>query len=128
VQALRGEDITVFGDGQQSRSFCYVDDLVRAMLLMMDTPASVTGPINVGNPDEFTILELAELVCARSAGARRSATSPCLAMIRGSVSLTSPKPRHCCNGNPRLASKMGSSPPPPTSKASLPLTIQAPAP
>src|ERR1019366_5394096 len=46
VQALRGEDVTVFGDGQQSRSFCYVDDLVRAMLLLMDTPAAITGPLN----------------------------------------------------------------------------------
>src|SRR6202161_2771979 len=53
VQALRGEDITVFGDGQQSRSFCYVDDLVRAMMLMMVTPAAVIGPVNVGNPDKF---------------------------------------------------------------------------
>ena len=62
VQALRGEDITIYGDGSQSRSFCYVDDLVEAMLRMMTTPAEVTGPINIGNPSEFTILELAELV------------------------------------------------------------------
>src|SRR5580700_3910343 len=55
VQALRGENITVFGDGRQSRSFCYVDDLVRALILMMNTPDGVTGPINVGNPHEFTI-------------------------------------------------------------------------
>ncbi len=62
VQALRGEDITVYGDGQQSRSFCYVDDLIEAMLRMMDTPADFTGPINIGNPTEFTMLELAEKV------------------------------------------------------------------
>ncbi len=62
VQALRGEDITIYGDGSQSRSFCYVDDLVEAMLRMMKTPSEVTGPINIGNPNEFTILELAELV------------------------------------------------------------------
>ena len=62
VQALRGQDITVYGDGAQSRSFCYVDDLVEAMLRMMDTPADVTGPVNIGNPNEFTIRELAEAV------------------------------------------------------------------
>jgi len=62
VQALRGEDITVYGDGAQTRSFCYVDDLVEAMLRMMDTPDDVTGPINIGNPDEFTIRNLAETV------------------------------------------------------------------
>ncbi len=62
VQALRGEPITVYGDGSQSRSFCYVDDLIRAFLLLMDTPDDFTGPVNTGNPDEFTILELAEKV------------------------------------------------------------------
>src|SRR5580698_7207526 len=68
VQALRGEDITIFGDGQQTRSFCFVDDLVRALLLMMDSPAEVTGPINVGNPNEFTILDLAELILRKVGG------------------------------------------------------------
>src|SRR5580692_7919021 len=62
VQALKGESITIYGDGSQTRSFCYVDDLVEAMLRMMDTPADVTGPINIGNPNEFTIRELAEIV------------------------------------------------------------------
>jgi UDP-glucuronate decarboxylase len=62
VQALRGENITIYGDGSQTRSFCYVDDLVEAMLRMMDTSHDVTGPINIGNPIEFTIRELAELV------------------------------------------------------------------
>jgi UDP-glucuronate decarboxylase len=62
VQALKGEDITIYGDGSQTRSFCYVDDLVEAMLRMMSTPPEVTGPINIGNPREFTIRELAELV------------------------------------------------------------------
>ncbi len=62
VQALRGEDITMYGDGQQSRSFCYVDDLIEGMLRLMDSPASFTGPVNVGNPSEFTMLELAENV------------------------------------------------------------------
>ncbi|MDW5416128.1 UDP-glucuronic acid decarboxylase family protein [Iodobacter sp. CM08] len=62
VQALRGEEISMFGDGQQTRSFCYVDDLIEAMLRMMDSPADFTGPVNVGNPSEFTMLQLAETV------------------------------------------------------------------
>lgn len=62
VQALRGNDITIYGDGLQTRSFCYVDDLIDAMITMMDTPAEFTGPINIGNPEEFTMLELAELI------------------------------------------------------------------
>jgi len=61
-QALRGEDITVFGDGSQTRSFCYRDDLVECMLRMMNGPDDFIGPVNLGNPDEFTILELAQLV------------------------------------------------------------------
>jgi UDP-glucuronate decarboxylase len=65
VQALRGEDITIYGDGQQTRSFCYVDDLVEGMLRMMDTEAGFTGPVNVGNPGEFTMLELAEKVLSQ---------------------------------------------------------------
>ena len=64
VQALQGKPITVFGDGSQTRSFCYVDDLVRGLIALMDAPDSVTGPINLGNPGEFTILELAEKVVA----------------------------------------------------------------
>jgi UDP-glucuronate decarboxylase len=76
VQALRGEEITVFGDGQQTRSFCYVDDLVRAFILMMDSAAAVTGPINVGNPVEFTILELAEKVLKRVGGKSRICFKP----------------------------------------------------
>ena len=62
VQALLGKDITVFGDGQQTRSFCYVDDLIEGIVRMMASPGEVTGPINLGNPNEFTVLELAELV------------------------------------------------------------------
>jgi UDP-glucuronate decarboxylase len=62
VQALLGRDITVFGDGLQSRSFCYVDDLIDGLSRLMNTPADVTGPINIGNPKEFTILELANMV------------------------------------------------------------------
>jgi UDP-glucuronate decarboxylase len=61
-QALRGEDITVFGDGRQTRSFCYRDDLVEGMIRMMNVEPPFTGPVNLGNPDEFTIRELADLV------------------------------------------------------------------
>ena len=62
MQALIGNEITIFGDGSQTRSFCYVDDLIDGMVRMMQTSSEVTGPINLGNPHEFTILELAELV------------------------------------------------------------------
>lgn len=62
VQALKGDDITIFGDGQQTRSFCYVDDLIEAMLRMMDSCPDFIGPVNIGNPGEYTMLELAEEV------------------------------------------------------------------
>jgi UDP-glucuronate decarboxylase len=64
VQALRNEPITIYGDGQQTRSFCYVDDLVEGFLRLMDTDSAVTGPMNIGNPVEFTIRELAEKTIA----------------------------------------------------------------
>jgi UDP-glucuronate decarboxylase len=62
VQALRGDDITIYGDGSQSRSFCYVDDLVDGLIRAMNTSDDFTGPVNIGNPREFTILQLAQLV------------------------------------------------------------------
>jgi UDP-glucuronate decarboxylase len=62
IQALKGEDITIYGEGTQTRSFCYVDDLIDAIILAMNTPDDFTGPVNIGNPTEFTILQLAELV------------------------------------------------------------------
>ena len=62
VQALKNKDITIYGDGSQTRSFCYCDDLIRGMIAMMETPDEITGPINLGNPHEFTIKQLAELV------------------------------------------------------------------
>jgi UDP-glucuronate decarboxylase len=64
VQALRGEPITIYGDGSQTRSFCYVDDLVDALVRLMATPDEVTGPINLGNPAEMTVKSLAERVIA----------------------------------------------------------------
>ena len=62
VQALKGDDITIYGDGSQTRSFCYVDDMVDAFVRFINTEPEITGPINLGNPNEFTILELAEKV------------------------------------------------------------------
>ena len=62
VQALKGQSITIYGDGSQTRSFCYVDDLIDALVLLMATPDEFTGPVNVGNPNEFTILQLAQKV------------------------------------------------------------------
>ena len=62
-QAVAGEPITIFGSGNQTRSFCYRDDLVEGMIRMMDAPDDFTGPVNIGNPGEFTIRELAELTC-----------------------------------------------------------------
>ncbi|MBK8973272.1 MAG: SDR family oxidoreductase [Hahellaceae bacterium] len=68
VQALRGENITIYGDGKQTRSFCYVDDLIDGMVRLMNSSKEVTGPINVGNPVEFTIRELAEQVLSKVGG------------------------------------------------------------
>ena len=70
-QALRGEDITIFGDGLQTRSFCYVDDLVSAFVFLMDSDRDITGPINLGNPNEFTMLELAEKVLSIVGGSSK---------------------------------------------------------
>jgi UDP-glucuronate decarboxylase len=66
VQALKGEPISLYGDGRQTRSFCYVEDLIDGLIRLMESPASITGPINLGNPGEFTIRELAELVLAET--------------------------------------------------------------
>ncbi|GHV24385.1 NAD-dependent dehydratase [Spirochaetia bacterium] len=76
MQALRGEDITIYGDGTQTRSFCYVDDLIDAVILMMDSPADFTGPVNIGNPGEFTMLELAEKVLSLTGGKSRIVFQP----------------------------------------------------
>ena len=76
VQALKGTPITIFGDGQQSRSFCYVDDLIDGAIRLMAAPDEVTGPINVGNPNEFTILELARAVLALTKSKSQLITKP----------------------------------------------------
>ena len=76
VQALRGHDITLYGNGQQSRSFCYVDDLIDGMMLMMNSPTDVVGPINLGNPHEFTMLELAETILRLTGSSSRLTFHP----------------------------------------------------
>ncbi len=68
VQALRGEDITIYGDGSQSRSFCFVDDMIEGFVRMMASPKEVSGPINLGNPVEFTIKELADIILTMVGG------------------------------------------------------------
>lgn len=68
VQALRAEPLTIYGDGSQTRSFCYIDDLVEGLIRLMNSPTEVTGPINLGNPGEFTVLELAKKVLACTGG------------------------------------------------------------
>jgi UDP-glucuronate decarboxylase len=75
VQALRGEDLTVYGDGSQTRSFCYVDDLIEGFVRFM-AQTEIVGPLNLGNPGEFTMLELAELVLRKVGGASRIVHRP----------------------------------------------------
>ncbi len=76
MQALKGDEITIYGDGTQTRSFCYVDDLVDGLIAMMDSDPSVTGPINMGNPGEFTMLELAEKIISLVGGRSRIRHEP----------------------------------------------------
>jgi UDP-glucuronate decarboxylase len=76
VQALRGDDITIYGDGRQTRSFCYVDDLIDGIMKLVDSPSDVTGPINLGNPGEFTVGELAKQVLAMTGSKSRLVHSP----------------------------------------------------
>jgi UDP-glucuronate decarboxylase len=76
VQALLGRDITIYGDGLQTRSFCYVDDLIDGLIRLMGTPADITGPVNIGNPNEFSILELATMVTSLTASHSRIVHHP----------------------------------------------------
>jgi UDP-glucuronate decarboxylase len=75
-QALCGEDLTIYGDGSQSRSFCYRDDLVDGLIRMMDAPDEFVGPCNLGNPNEFTVRELAELVMELTGSTSRIVSQP----------------------------------------------------
>ncbi|MEI9851653.1 MAG: UDP-glucuronic acid decarboxylase family protein [Sphingomonas sp.] len=93
VQALTGQPITIYGDGGQTRSFCYVDDLVTALIALMETDDSVTGPVNLGNPGEFTMIGLAQAVLRLTGIANRSwSASRCRPTIRASAGPTSPWP------------------------------------
>jgi len=76
IQALRNEDITLYGEGQQTRSFCYVDDLVEGLIRLMETPDDVTGPVNLGNPIEFTIRQLAEIVIEMTGASSKIKSQP----------------------------------------------------
>jgi UDP-glucuronate decarboxylase len=76
IQALRGEPITLYGDGNQTRSFCYVDDLIDGLIRLMDSPAALTGPINLGNPTEFTMRQLADLVLEETKSSSPIVTHP----------------------------------------------------
>ena len=76
VQALRGENLTIYGDGSQTRSFCYVDDLIRGILALMDTGSEVTGPMNIGNPHEISILALAEAIVTKIGGPAKLVKRP----------------------------------------------------
>lgn len=76
LQALRGEDITIYGDGTQTRSFCFYSDMIEAFVRLMNTPADVTGPMNLGNPGEFTMLELAEMVIRLTGSSSRITHKP----------------------------------------------------
>ena len=108
VQALKGEPITIYGDGSQTRSFCYVDDLIEGFLRMMASPDDVTGPINLGNPGEFTILRAGrEGARADRLGARRSCAGRCRRTTRCSAGPTSPARRRCSTGSRRSRSRRG---------------------
>jgi len=89
VQALQGHEITIYGDGAQTRSFCYVVDLIEAIVRMMETPSDVTGPINIGNPKEFAIRELAELINEMTRTKSKIRFEPRPQMTRDSGSRTS---------------------------------------
>ena len=73
MQALKGEPITIYGDGNQTRSFCYVDDLIEGFIRLMGSPAELTGPINLGNPGEFSMKELAQMAIEQT-GSRSTLT------------------------------------------------------
>jgi UDP-glucuronate decarboxylase len=76
VQAIKGEPITIYGNGSQTRSFCYVNDLIDGMIKLMDSPVDLTGPVNIGNPGEFTMIELAELVIKLVGGSSKITFMP----------------------------------------------------
>ncbi len=98
VQALKGENITIYGDGAQTRSFCYVDDLVRGLIALMESPAEITGPVNLGNPVEFTMVQLASLVIEMTG----SASDPGFSALAAGRSAPAPARYHQGAGPARL--------------------------
>jgi UDP-glucuronate decarboxylase len=101
VRALLGHDVTVFGDGSQTRSFCHVDDLIDGLVRLMNTPDKVTGPINLGNPGEFTMLQPAGMVIDLTGSRSRIVIAPCRRTIRGREVPTSRKPTAYLDGGRR---------------------------
>jgi len=99
VQALRDEPITIYGEGSQTRSFCYVDDLVDGLLRLMRTPETITGPINLGNPNEFTMLELAGQVIELTNSKSQLVFKPLPGTTRSAASRTSPRPANAWVGS-----------------------------
>ena len=118
MQALKGEDLTLYGDGSQTRAFCYVDDLVDAMVGMMATGPEQTGPINIGNPGEFSIQELADAILDLTGSKSAIVRRPLPPTIRASAAPISPKPRRCWIGSPASLCAPGSPGPSIISKAS----------
>ena len=98
IQALLGRDITIYGDGRQTRSFCYVDDLIDGLVGLMDTGDDVIGPINIGNPAEFSIRELAEMVITITGSRSKIITRPLPADDPASASPISRKRARRWNG------------------------------
>lgn len=90
IQALKGEDVTIYGEGKQTRSFCYVDDLIEGMIRLMDSRDGFYGPVNIGNPREFSMIELANAVLELTHSKSKLVFHPYLKMTQN-------------NGNPILA-------------------------
>jgi UDP-glucuronate decarboxylase len=100
VQALQGKPITIYGDGSQTRSFCYVDDLIEGFIRLMDAPDTVTGPVNIGNPGEFTIRQLAEIVIEMTGSRSEIVQMPLPPRTtRPNAARISPRRANCWNGS-----------------------------
>lgn len=90
IQALKGEDVTIYGEGRQTRSFCYVDDLINGMIKLMDSRDGFYGPVNIGNPKEFSMIELVNAVLELTQSQSKLIICPCLKMTQSSDSPTLP--------------------------------------
>ena len=101
IQALAGEPITLYGDGNQTRSFCFVSDLVDGLVRLMDSPPSFTGPVNLGNPVEFTMRELAKHILKETGSSQSSSTCRCLRMTPDNAGQTFPWPKQSSGGSQR---------------------------